>query len=87
LLNKTNFPPFLNIRLATLDLINAEIQIWQDQMQLLGRISLQNHQKQLSELLAVYLMRNKLDTPLPLFSVCIILVCFADKISAPFNRQ
>jgi hypothetical protein len=51
------------------------------------QISLQNHQKQLSELLAVYLMRNKLDTPLPLFSVRIISVGFADKISTPFNHQ
>jgi hypothetical protein len=51
------------------------------------QISLQNHQKQLSEFLAVYLRRNKLDIPLSLFSVCIISVCFADKILAPFNRQ
>jgi len=51
------------------------------------QISLQNYQKQLFELLAVHLIRNKLDNPLPLFGVCIILVCFVDKIYAPFNRQ
>ena len=38
-------------------------------------------------LLALYLRRNSMDTPVLLFSVRSISVCYADKISAPFNRQ